>query len=1763
MKITSDDYLVRPPTAGLTGITLPELFAATVAAAPDDVAVTTGVRPWTWRQWQADSDAMASGLQACGVRPGDVIAVQLPNTEEFLALHTAVATVGAVLLPLHEAYGAADVEALLDHVQPAMVIDSQTPLLSLAGAATRPLEPVKVLPDMPFVAMPSSGTTSDRPKICLHSHDGLLSNAAAVALDGTATADDVIVSASPFTHLFGLLSLHVALYTRARQALIGTWSVDKFLQVVANSGASVLYAVPAQLSDIVSAPETNGIELRWVRTGGATVARDLVGEVRRRVGAGVIVQWGMSEVGAGTYTSATDPDYLVPSSVGSPVAGSQVRVVDGELQFRGSSMFRGYLGEAELTRQAVTPDGWLRTGDLAEIDSHGRVVYQSRSSELLNVGGRKFAVREIEELLTHLGRVAVVGRPDTRLGEYPCLVVDRPDVTLAEATRALRAAGVAEYKIPLDLVTVAAIPLTPSGKISRRRLADLVATHGLRPKADLVQLVRHSAARALDRGDLIGPDTTFRDYGIDSMSAIRLSNDLEETIGELLPSSIVFDYPTPRALARYLSGPNPSPEPPAAEPPLATPDDDPVVIVGMGCRLPGGITTPEQLWQLLVDGGEVRGSFPTDRGWPADLCESGASMTATGGFLDRIDTFDHEFFGLTPREARTMDPQHRVLLEVAWEALERAGMPAESLRGSDMGVFVGMMASDYQPRWTESPGSYDGTLVLGTTGSVASGRLAYFLGLTGPAITVDTACSSALVAMHLAVSAIERGECRSALVGAATLMCTPTGFVEFSRQRMLAPDGRCKAFAAAADGASWSEGVAAIVVERLSQARQANHRVLAVMRGSAVNQDGASNGLTAPNGPAQREVIRNALRAAGLRAADIDAVEAHGTGTPLGDPIEAHALQHAYGDRDRPLWIGSVKSNLGHTQAAAGLVSVIKVVLAMGHGTLPATLHVDEPSPHIDWASGAVRLVARTMPWPGSEQPRRVGVSAFGMSGTNAHMILEGGADDQARSEPVVPMPWILSARSATDLTTMGARLLDVVGRNERWTSDAVARTLATRTAFPHRAVLLGDHRRALRALVDGHDDADLVVDVARPPGRVVFVFPGQGTQWPGMARRLLVESPVFAEAFTECARALREHVDWSPSALVLSGVDLMAEDRLQPVLFAVMVSLARTWQAYGVQPDAVVGHSQGEVAAVHIAGGLSLSDAARIVTTRSRLLRRLTGRGRMAWLPLPADSDAWGDRLSVSAINDPRSVVVFGADGDIAEALSVIPGAKALPIHCPSHSGVVAEIRDELLAGLAPITPQPGGIPFYSTVTASEVDTSTLTPEYWYRNLRERVEFARTTTLLAERGHTHFVEISPHPVLTHAIEHTADVVAIPTLRRDEGDLRQFHRSVALAYARGVPIPWDVGLGEHADLPTYPFQPERHWLGDTVEPARPLRVAHTDLLRAIGDAAAAVSGRKEPLPADATFQSQGFTSLLAMELRDRLARLLGRALPASVALDHNTPRLLARHLTDGPDPAIPQGFEQVYRRLCTAGAFHAAVEMISEAARLRPAFTAVDVVVSRPVRLASGAAPTMVVCFTSVSAMSAPTEYTRFAEVFDGTRDVHVVPEPGFADGQSLPDDIDALAAAHEAAVTALVGDRPYVLCGHSSGGWIAHLVAERLTERRPAGIVLLDSAWPSSAFVSQEIPRMLGVFIEREQALGIDAVGMTRLTAMGAYLRMLREWTPTETTVPVLHVAAANQGAVWQLPHVAAESSGDHFSMLDSSAGVIGPWLDRVDEDA
>ncbi|AGL16404.1 type I polyketide synthase [Actinoplanes sp. N902-109] len=964
---------------------------------------------------------------------------------------------------------------------------------------------------------------------------------------------------------------------------------------------------------------------------------------------------------------------------------------------------------------------------------------------------------------------------------------------------------------------------------------------------ELLDLVREHTAALLGLAGpaVVAASRAFTDLGLNSVSAVALRNRLKDATGLPLPVTVAFDCPTPAALAGFLRRELTGAGQLVDEPARPTAADEPIAIVGMACRLPGGIDSPERLWELVLAGGDAVGDFPADRGWDLaalfhpDPDHPGTSYSRYGGFLDAAGGFDPAFFEISPREALAMDPQQRLMLEVSWAALENAGIDPSSLRGRPVGVFAGAMHQNYGVGAVTA--DLEGYLPTGLSESVLSGRISYVLGLEGPALTVDTACSSSLVALHLAGQALRNGECTMALAGGVTVMATPESFIGFSRQRGLSADGRCKSFAAAADGTGWSEGAGVLVVERLSDAHRLGHPVLAIVRGTAVNQDGGSNGLTAPSGPAQQRVIRQALAAAGVPASEVDVVEAHGTGTTLGDPIEAQALIAAYGgERAHPLLLGSLKSNIGHAQAAAGVAGVIKMVLAMRHGVVPRTLHVDEPTPRVDWSAGSVQVLTTQRAWPETGHPRRAGVSAFGVSGTNAHVILEhDGVAAPAGPAARGPVPLLISAKGPAALAAQARRLSDALTAAPETSLADIGWTLATgRAALSHRAVVVAaGHREAvtaLDALAAGDPAAGVVTGTAvDSPGRRVFVFPGQGAQWAGMGAQLMTESPVFEARLRECAAVLDELTGWSLLDVLRGAGGAPGLDRVdvvQPASFAVMVALAALWESVGIVPDAVLGHSQGEIAAACVAGALSLHDAATVVVGRSRAIAAgLAGHGAMVSVALPlADVTAlieqWAGAVQLAAVNGPAAVVVAGDIAALDELLDVCERrgvrARRIPVDYASHTTHVERIEPDVLAALEGITPRSATVPFFSTVTGDWLDTSRLDGHYWYSNLRQTVGFAAAVQALAGHGWDVFLEVSPHPVLVPSMselvaEDERPVTVAGTLRRDDGGLRRFLTALAELHVRGVGADLRAAFGagpRKADLPTYAFQHEHYWL---------------------------------------------------------------------------------------------------------------------------------------------------------------------------------------------------------------------------------------------------------------------------------------------------------------------------------------------------------------
>ncbi|WP_264992447.1 type I polyketide synthase, partial [Mycobacterium montefiorense] len=1034
------------------------------------------------------------------------------------------------------------------------------------------------------------------------------------------------------------------------------------------------------------------------------------------------------------------------------------------------------------------------------------------------------------------------------------LIVDQPFIAPARIDlAALRAHAAAVPPMFADLLNAPA----------RRQVDDSLAAaklksalahrlHGLsepEQRALVLDLVRSHIATVLgsSTAEAIDPDKAFQDLGFDSLTAVEMRNRLKTATGLALSPTLIFDYPTPSGLASYICNELAGvPQDIAHTAVVSVTGDDPIVIVGMSCRYPGGVTSPDDLWEMLTEGRDVLTEFPSNRGWDLsgvynpDPDVPGTCYTRTGGFVDGVADFDPAFFGIAPSEALAMDPQQRMFLELSWEALERAGIEPGTLRGSATGMFAGIYTQGYG---IGAAPTAEGFRLTGQSSSVASGRVSYVLGLEGPAVSVDTACSSSLVALHMAAQSLRSGECDLALAGGVTVNATPDIFVEFSRMRGLSVDGRCKAYAGAADGTGFSEGGGMLVVERLSDARRLGHPVLAVVRGSAINQDGASNGLTAPNGPSQQRVVRAALASAGLSAAEVDVVEGHGTGTTLGDPIEAQALLATYGQhRTEPLLLGSIKSNMGHTQAAAGVAGVIKMVLAMRHELLPATLHVDQPSPHVDWTMGSVSLLTEARQWPAAGRLHRAGVSSFGISGTNAHVIIEAAPvdPDHLVDRLKVPvLPWVVSAKSLSALGSHASRLAAHLRVHGNLDVADVAWSLAGRSNFEHRAVVTGADRDQLIAGLDElatGEAASVVRGSAAPGGKTVFVFPGQGSQILGMGRGLHAGYPVFAEAFNTVVAELDRHL-LRPLREVMWGHDedlLNTTEFAQPALFAVEVALYRLLESWGVRPDFVLGHSIGELAAAHVADVLSLQNAAVLVAARGRFMQALPVGGAMIAvqateeevLPLLAPFEQTG--VGIAAVNGPGSVVISGEEDKvtaIAERLRA-DGRRVhqLAVSHAFHSPLMDPMIDEfgtVAAGLAVGKPT---IPIVSNVTGQLASDDFATAAYWKRHVRVAVRFADSVRFVHSAGGTRFLEVGPSSGLTASIEESlpdAPVFTMSALRKDRPEPETLTNAIAQGFVAGMDVDWRGVLGQarFVELPTYAFERRRFWLAGDGMPA--------------------------------------------------------------------------------------------------------------------------------------------------------------------------------------------------------------------------------------------------------------------------------------------------------------------------------------------------------
>ncbi|GAA3928916.1 type I polyketide synthase [Actinoplanes auranticolor] len=1447
---------------------VPQLLQANARRLGDRTAFADDVRRVTWSELERRTARLAGAL---GVERGDRVAFCLGNGVDLVEVLLAAVRAGAVGVPLSPYATGAELAALIADCEPAVLVTDEAHLAQVTAAAgvrvvvhhdglqdgaTAP-PPDDLGLDEPAFMLYTSGT-GGVPKGAISTQRAALWSAVTCygPLLGL-TSDDHLLWPLPMAHSFAH-SLCVLGVTAAGASarIVSEPDPATVLRLIADEAPTVLAGVPATYRRLLDAGRPVTASLRIALVAGAASDPALRTSVEALLGAPLLDCYGSTETcGMIAVEPAGAPRRRGTS--GPPAPGVEVRLVDpatataaepgarGEIWVRGPNLMLGYHRKPAATARALQ-QGWYRTGDLGELDEAGHLSVVGRVSDRIIRGGTNVDPAEIERVLEGLAGVreaAVVARAHPLLGEVPVAFVVRTDETVDEAGLLRACAQVlSAHKVPEEVIFAPVIPRTRSGKPRHALLRESLA---VAPTADTTRFsglpagARRSALTELVRAELsavCGPveslTTAFADLGVTSMAAMTVWHRLSLRTGLRLPATVMWDHPSPAALVAYLESRLPGGARTAVtERPGA--GTDPVAIVAVGCRYPGGVSSPEDLWRVVAEGVDATSEFPSDRGWDVEALYDtdpdriGTSYTRRGGFLHEAADFDPAFFGISPREALATDPQQRLLLEVAWEVFERAGIPAPELRDSDTGVFVGLMHSDYASRL--STHELESHLGVGSAGSLASGRIAYVLGLRGPALTIDTACSSSLVAMDLAARSLRAGECSLAIAGGVTVMSTPGPFLAFSRQRGLSPDGRCRSFSAGADGTAWAEGAGLVLLERLDDARRNGHPVLAVLRGSAVNSDGASNGLTAPNGEAQRDLIRLALADAGLRGADIDVVEGHGTATRLGDPIEATAVLATYGqDRDRPVWLGSVKSNLGHTQAAAGIAGVIKVIEAMRHQELPRSLYAGDPSPHVDWSAGAVRLLDTAQPWPAGARPRRAAVSSFGIGGTNAHVIIEEppAGPEPVRSPDFDQAPWLLSAADEAGLRAYAGRLADAVPAAP---PADVAYSLATgRAALGIRAAVRGGDLGALRDLALGVPRAGVRQATARREPQVAFLFTGQGAQRSGMGRELAAAFPPFARAHAAVCAAFTPYLD-RPLREVIDDADdrqLHRTDYAQAALFAFEVALHALYESCGVRPAHLAGHSVGELVAAHVAGVLSLSDAVRLVAARGRLMAALPPGGAMAGVPASADevekllADSTGP-IALAAVNGPRSVVVSGTEEAVQELVTRLGRpAQRLTVSHAFHSPLL----DPMLAGFRAVaesvTYHPPAVPVVSGLTGQPEPDAMATAGYWVRHARDTVRYADAVDWLDRAGTTAFVEVGPGAVLSVLAERCvaadSDAVFTPGVRSGTAALLDV---LADLHVHGVAVDWravyaDSGARRCA-LPTYPFQRQRYWIEAT------------------------------------------------------------------------------------------------------------------------------------------------------------------------------------------------------------------------------------------------------------------------------------------------------------------------------------------------------------
>ncbi len=1682
---------------------------------------------------------LAQAFASLGISPGDRVVVVLPNGIEHVLARFAALRAGAVVVCVAPTAAAAEIERIVDHAEACALVTGADLVGSAASAAARvrcrivagqadgwtnidgliashpPM--IDAVPraahDLAQISYTSG--VSSVPKGVVITHGTLQGRAELVRLQnaGASGRGTVRLAVLPFSYSWGSSTLLATLQEKTTLVGCAAFEPGAILSTVARHRVERMALVPPMCESLVAWGGAGAFDLsslRAIEVGGAPVTDDLLDRCESALGVRPVVLYGMTEHGLLTMPSPARK----PRACGRLRPGVSARIVDaegrdvppgeaGELLVSSPGTAAGYYKDPVATERTFR-DGWLHTGDLARLDGDRDLSIVGRVKDLIIQGGVNVTPADVAQVIRQIGGVrecAVVGVPSAFLGEEvtACVVLDADARVTEDDVLAHCRRNMDLRKSPTSVRFLPELPHTSAGKIRTADLAAQIAAEravvvrtalvreletmdgarrGQRLRAEILSCVGAVLAGRRPRPlDTAAAGRTFGEMGVDSIGAVVLANGLSHRLGRPLPATLTFNHVTVEALAAHLQaelfgdpvrGPAPAFVPARAGGP-------PIAVVGIGCRLPGGADSAARFWELLKDGIDASGDVPRSRFDVEPFFDPvrgalGKTYVRRGAFVE-ADAFDAGFFGLGPREAEELAPEHRLLLEVAWEALEDAGYGPSSLAESMTSLFLGMTASHYGEG---RPPSGD------LTAAVAAGRVSHFLNLRGPSVAVDTACSSSLVALHEAVQSLRRGESDAAIAAGVKVISSATWLVNACQRQIASADGRTRAFDADAGGTSLGEGCVAVVLKRLEDASAAGDRVLAIVRGSAINSDGRSTSLAAPNGKAQEAVIRAALRDAGVAPRDVDYLEAHGTGTILGDPIELQAALAAYSEErspERPLVVGSVKTNIGHLEAAAGLAGFVKAVLALRERTIPASLNFRRLNPVLTSQAARLAIPTEARPWPAvGDRHRLAAVTSMGISGTNAHVVVEEAPAAAPVPAPDAPALLVLSARTADGLDRQIARYArHLADRPELAAADVCATAALGRTHFDERLAVAAASRGELQAALDGLARGEMPIGCARGRAivegrpRLVFLFPGQGSQYAGMGRTLYEREPAFRDALDRCAAALEPLLGRSLASIVFpqdGGGALLDETAYaQPALLAIAVSLAELWRSWGVVPDAVVGQSQGEIAAACVAGALSLEDAAKVVCRRSRLLRRLRGLGGMAVVGLPEAQTlerlaGRERRIGIAVTNGSASTVVSGDVDAIQELVAELDShgvfCRRLNVDYSSHSHHVDEIRADLLAALSDVVPRDAAVPFYSTVTCGRLSGRELDAGYWAQNLREPVRFARLMNAMVAEGFGSFVEVSPHPSLGMTMSEWVGAIPggawVPSLRRERDDRAAMRASLGELYVRGLEVDWTrlhpEGAWRRTPLPTYPFERRRYWrptlLGSLAADAAP--VAEADAT----EAAPARHAFRDRLSAAAPDERGG---LLVGHLRGLLSGLLGDA-AATIAVDRN---LLGCGLDSLRIMSFLAAVQRTLECVCLPADFVSRPTLRDFAAyleeRVAPAPSAAAPETSSPlvvVRTEGAAAP--IFCFHPAGGQV--TAYLRLGALLGDDRPVYALQSRACREPEREHESVAAMAADY-ADVVEGARPGPYVLLGWSMGGVVGHAVAAEL-ERRGRSVRLV-----------------------------------------------------------------------------------------------------------